>query len=353
MQTVMFVVGPALGHVGRSLTIARALRSSGRELNIVFAAVSPGNGHRLLAPEFECLPLQYSEPGDETFADNLESTVTSLAPDMICLDLSPSPWLYLVRLPEIRRAYVTNVFLTSLVPTETTQVLHLRKRHGKWNRRRRRRGLPELDDVKTLYDADEILLCDPIAIVPRGVTIADPYSVIGPCVWQPSEPTPPVTSSAQRQLLVTLGSTGPKRLPRKQVARLIASLGCDSTVWVVDKLNSRPLRRLDEVHAGVPLGPILQDSILAVTHGGAGSTYAALSARVPVAVWPRTRNHEILGDLLTGAGLGARVADIADLGPAEIRRKVENMKVEAERLRVASPTATGPERAAKILLAAL
>ena len=130
MRTILFIVGPALGHVGRGLVIARELVKSKCDVRVVFAHITPGHGDRLLRPEFSSIPIQYRRLGDEGFADKLETTIRTVNPAFVCLDLSPVPWLYLVRFPEIPRAYVTNFFLTSLLTEETAQVRHLRENHA-------------------------------------------------------------------------------------------------------------------------------------------------------------------------------------------------------------------------------
>ena len=110
----------------------------------MFAYIVPGHGSSLLEPEFECVPMSFGERGDETFADQIEATIRSVAPDLICLDLSSAPWLCLVRFPEIPKAYITNYFLTTLTPENTSQTIYLRKNFGHLTQRRIDRGLPAI-----------------------------------------------------------------------------------------------------------------------------------------------------------------------------------------------------------------
>ena len=116
MKTVLFIVGRTLGHISRSLVIARVLDGITPGIRIVLAHIVPGHGSSLLEPEFECVPMSFGKRGDEAFADQIEATIRSAASDLICLDLSPVTWLYLVPFLEISKAYITNYFLTALTP---------------------------------------------------------------------------------------------------------------------------------------------------------------------------------------------------------------------------------------------
>ncbi|MBL29475.1 MAG: hypothetical protein CMM50_18245 [Rhodospirillaceae bacterium] len=350
MKTVLFVVGPALGHVGRSVVIARALRGANPGLRIVFAYVTPGRGDRLLPSEFEAVPVPYRRRGDEGFADGLEQIIHDLRPDLIALDLTPLPWLCLARLGGIPRAYITNFFLTSLVDVETVQVRALRKNGADWNRRRRDRGLPELHDAKTLYDADVVLLCDPEALLPSGIDRPHTHHTVGPCIWQPTGALPPALKPFSRLLLVALGSTGRRPLPPESLRSLRETLHCDAIVRISDEPSAQEPVSGAFAFSGVPLTPILSRSALAVTQGGAGSTYAALMGEAPVAVWPSRRNHEIMAEVLTAAGMGAALEDLMSLEPVETRRTVADMK---RRIAAAPTEASGPARAAGILLSML
>lgn len=351
MKTVLFSVGPALGHIGRSLVIARALREASPAVRIVIAHISPGYGDQLLSPEFDCIPIPHDGPGSEVFADSFEQIITMVDPSLLCLDLSPTPWLYLVRFPEVPKVYITNFFLTSLTCADSEQTRDLRNNDADWNRRRISRHLPELWDAKRLYDADAVLLCDPVELLPSDVKITTPYHVPGPCVWQPEGLLPPILNRSRHLLLVTLGSTGQKKPTAELVEKLRNALDCDKVVWVRDNRSAQALHEYDLVCSWVPLWPILEKCALAITQGGTGSTYSALLRRVPVAISPGHRNHEILGEQLERAGVGSFVADLAQLEPEEIRERVEGMKSCCRSWGPASCESTGPANAAEILSA--
>lgn len=329
--------------------IARAIRAADPSVRVVFAGVSPGHGGELVAPEFEWIPLTYRRHRDEDFADRFEQVIRTVAPSLVCLDLSPVPWLYLVRFPEIPRAYVTNFFLTDLMDFETHQVRHLAANRDALSRRRSRRGLAPLDDAKSLYRADAVLLCDPPALARRCATVTEPYHLTGPCVWQPAA-SDGQRAPTGRYLFVTLGSTGRSRLPKRQIERLRRRLDCASTAWVLGDGHVRRPGKHDLVLSNVPLDSALRGAELAVTHGGAGSTYAALCEGVPVAVSPAHRNHEILGEVLAGAGIGTLLNDLAGKDTADVRERVDEMRRQLGRLGLSTPGDAEAQLAANILL---
>lgn len=308
--------------------IARAVREAAPGVRVATAQIAPpGYDEVRPAAEFDGVHIRCQGRGDEGFADALERAMDRSDPDLICLDLSPVPWLYLVRFPPVPRAYVTNFFLTKLLAAETFQDLDLRENSADWNHRRRRRQLPELHDAKELYDANAVLLSDPPELVPREVRVEEPYRVVGPCIWQPVGSLPAPLIETRRLLLLTFGSTGSRLLPGDVAEKLRRALGCDTSVWLASK--SPGGEREDHgghVFSGVPMAPVLQRSVLAVTQGGAGSTYAALLQGVPVAVWPSHRNHELLAEMLARAGVGILAAELAALEPSEIRREVARMQ---------------------------
>ena len=82
MKKVFFVVGPALGHLGRSLVIGKALAATG-PFQIYFACVSPGWGEQIISEEFPFYKLSSKQPGDTLSADALESVISQLKPDLI------------------------------------------------------------------------------------------------------------------------------------------------------------------------------------------------------------------------------------------------------------------------------
>ncbi len=68
----------------------------------------------------------------------------------------------------------------------------------------------------------------------------------------------------------------------------------------------------------VPMGEMLSDAAAFVTHGGAGTTLAALAAGVPMAVLPVSADQPLNAELVAAHGAGLALHD----GPARLREAV-------------------------------
>jgi len=112
MKSVLFIVGAALGHMGRSLMIARALEAH-TPVKIHFACLS-GNSHferLLLEPDYSVTALPVFDMADNgaSSADRLEQLMAEVQPELIYCDLNPLPALLLVRFPETPRVFLVDV----------------------------------------------------------------------------------------------------------------------------------------------------------------------------------------------------------------------------------------------------
>ena len=173
-------MGPALGHVGRSLLIARAVRKLAQATRIIFTRPAVETGERHIRLEFESDELPSESRRDELFADALETAISEVRPELICLDLSAVRWLNFVRLPDVPMAYVTNFFLTSLVDTATDQASFLNDNRAVWNAVRDRRDMPDFADTKDLCEREAVLLSDPPGLLPPNIALSDRHRVVGP-----------------------------------------------------------------------------------------------------------------------------------------------------------------------------
>lgn len=296
---ILFIVGPALGHIGRALVVARQLRKLGNA-DIAFSCPARPNGMhtRLLAPEFPVIELPANNPGgfDIGFAEALERVMADFSADLIVCDLSPLPWLPLIRFPQTPRAYLTNVFLTALGSRKTVQD-SLWEQHGtRWNSLRQRRGLPPLDSARQFYDTDLVLLADPAAVIATCPPPPPSFRAVGPCSWEPEGELPPELAAEQDLLLLSMGSTGHELIPEAVVHQLAQITGASRSVFVgtADSGYSREI-----LHCRwVPGSKLLRHSRFAVTQGGTGSAYQALANGVPVGCIPTHQNHRILGQVL-------------------------------------------------------
>lgn len=322
-------------------------------MHIVVAHLTPSLAPELqLEEEFQFVPLPKQHRGTAPFANEVERVIRSVRPDLICFDLSPTPWLFLVRFPNVPRVYLTNFFLTSLTEAETYQTRQLNADRAQWNELRRRRGMPDLLDAKTLYDADAVVLCDPVGLIPGWETLPPPYKAVGPIFWQPDTTLPSELDLNRRLILASFGTTGSKRPGADDIEELRSALDCDAVVWAVSE-TPRELAPGNEAYVNIPLSPMLERSVIALTQGGAGSTYAALSAGVPVSIETTNRNHEVLAGRLIDTGVGALTKDLARRPHDEIAAKVKQMRHCAESLDIHPGNLPPADLAARTLLETL
>jgi len=353
VKKVLFVVGPALGHVGRSLMIARAL-STCSTIHISFACVQPGYGSRLLYGEYPFIELPYEERGDTDFANRFEAELAKLAPDLICLDLTPT-WLRFVRFPSIPIVYLTNFFLTKLGSGVTVQDQMFLKRAEKWNAERVGRGMEPLIESRSLYERDAVLLCDPSSMMPYQTNLPGHYHIVGPCVWESEIPCPSELDDLQSLLVISLGSTGTISLPIRFVEALADLLQTSNIVWVggQDRAAWNLGRRRHLSYRWLPTQQILPISAFVITHGGAGSTYQALMYGVAVAVWPSHNNQKILGQVLEESGSGVLLGERPSEKLTLIGARLESMRCASRDIAKSLEGVSGPENAAAYILSML
>ncbi len=306
-KRILFIVGPALGHVGRSLIIARSLAKI-RPLEIYFACISPGFGPKTIGLEFPVSELTYEEKGDLEFAKSLEQVVAHVKADVLCLDLTPLPWLHQVSFPNVPQIYITNYFLTKLGREPTVQDYLYSTHRETYNDNRLLRGLSPLENSRELYGRDVVLLADPPALLSRiPDKLPTNYKVVGPCIWQPDKGNLQLSIQKASFLYFSLGSTGSQPLPVGLVNALADSQDAEGIVWVGPPPylpHNFGDRYIYQHFNEFPASIALPNARLAITQGGAGSTYQALGHGTPVAIWPTHRNHQVLGKEIEKNGFG-------------------------------------------------
>ncbi|WP_371229638.1 glycosyltransferase [Roseovarius sp. 2305UL8-3] len=308
-KTVLFLSGPALGHVSRLSSIARRIRETS-DARIHFVLPGVASHHDILQKsgfEFSTvnIPKEARDLPAVAFADGLETLFRDLSPDAIVHDMCPLRWLSVTRFPDCQRFHVTNFFLTRAHDAETSQKTWYDEIGGRVSEIRASRGLCPLKSVFDLYDADAVLLADPPALCRRPDLLPSSYELCGPIFEQSEGDQPDALLNEENILLLSMGSTG-RDLPDNE---LISSLkewsGSSASVYAGTEAEAAQSKGLaDHYHGWLPLKAILAKSRFCVTQGGAGSTYMALAAGVPVGVVPTDPNHRILGELIEQAGLG-------------------------------------------------
>jgi len=168
MNRVLFVSGPALGHISRLLSVAEQLDAlSGFE--IAFAAPQTTNQKDLVLDAGYHLHVLETGFGTckgvdlEVFPSQLEALIDKLCPDLIVVDCNQLTWCAAMRWPAIPRILVTNVFLTRVSNYQTQQDMSFSRTRHAINTRRRMLNLKPINSPRDLYEADIVCLADPSA----------------------------------------------------------------------------------------------------------------------------------------------------------------------------------------------
>ncbi|MCB1385669.1 MAG: hypothetical protein KDJ80_06980 [Nitratireductor sp.] len=350
MRKIAFICGPALGHVSRLLSIAESLS---REGGTKITFITPDHGSHafpLLKGKYDVIGVPVAKaalslPAGE-FGAGLEQHFASHGYDAIVQDLCPLRWMSAVRLPDCPRVVVTNFFLTARFGADTVQTDWFRTIRGQVNDWRRQRGLSAIQSAFELYEADRVLLADPPGLICGMAELPSAYRLCGPCAWTPDGDLPASVSELDRLLLVTLGSTGKRMFSAGVMEALKEWAGCGASLFAGGN-GGDYLRKgiVDHAHPWLPLEPVLARSRLVVTQGGAGSTYMALAAGLPVIVLPGHRNHEIMGEVLQAAGCGL-CGDPSDMAAELSRYSFDEMSAKAREIARPLAEIDGPGRAA-------
>jgi UDP:flavonoid glycosyltransferase YjiC (YdhE family) len=306
MKPVLFIVGAALGHMGRSLMIARCLESHA-SVKIHFACLSGGSHfeHLLLEPDYPVTALPVFSLADKgaSSADRLEQLISELQPKLIYCDLNPLPQLLLVRFPEVPRIFLVNAYETRLGSDVTVQDLMWAQYGDEWNRLREARELQPVENPRSFFDADRVLLPDPPAIIGMPAESLPPgYIPVGPCIWDPPTTLPAELEDARDLLLLSMGTTGMNNLPLDAVQHIARLVGASRAIRIgsFDPGYGKHVAQ----YQWLPGSQVLSRCKFVLTQGGAGSTYQALRAGVPVACIPSHRNHVALANRLHKLGAG-------------------------------------------------
>lgn len=338
----MFVVGGYLGHWGRCILVADALRKRAAA-DIHFVGTDPFGGLARLAKSYAIRVTilgggQSTSP--ELNANQLEALFDQEKPDLLVFDGDIFRNLLYVRFPAIPQVTITNYFLTSLGRhDETAQSINFGKFSAEWNENRARRGLPPLQNHYELQDTDLVILADPGRLVPSTESLPPNYRVYGPLCWEPDIPLPQELEDSSDLLYVSIGSSG-RELPYPLVSRIQAVLKTGDVLagHPDPSVFPEPLPPSWHRYAWLPGTRALLHSRCAITQGGAGSTYQALQAGVPVVCWPRQVNHALLGQRIEAVGAGILLTGDLDAKMEKLAATFENMTATAQQFRPRSLT---------------
>lgn len=309
MRNVAFISGPALGHVSRLFKIARALESI-RDVKITFIVPDfSGAPDVVIKDKLETIKIPISSAQRarpfEVFGSAIEDIFKTQKFDLIVYDGCPVRWFSTIRFPDCPCIYVTNIFLTGLLTSETLQYDWFQRGAGKFiNRIRLKKGMSPITSVFDLYDADQVLLSDPEFMAEDMTALPDNFTICGPISWSSKGDIPEALSNLTDSLVISMGSTGKQEISAALIDKLMSVAKCKESVYIGGQARKMKNAGLcDYSFDWAPLAEILPKASLVLTQGGSGSTYQALAHKTPVVILPTHKNQALLGKILEDKGL--------------------------------------------------
>ena len=351
-KKVLFVVALALGHIGRCLVIADKLIAN-PSIKVYFAGPSLGLAEKIIPKHYPFTKLAYKEPGDALFAHELESLVNTLQPNVVCLDLTPIPWLIQVNLGNIPQIFITNFFLTQLGELKTLQDEHFALREQEINAFRTRNNLTPFASAREMYERKTVILCDPDFLLPTTKEIPSHYHFVGPCSWESDVSLPEELAGKTNFLLISFGSSGVKPLPYHFAEKLAEQLHVDSIIWMGGKQDHSQYQENPAIkhffYDWLPASSLLPRAAFVITQGGAGSSYQAMMYGVPIGVWASHRNQWLLGNILQNYGNGVLIESTSDKIQSYLQKNLKTLLEKSQFAKKQLDPINGAAHAAKII----
>lgn len=357
VTSIIFVSGPALGHLVRVSQVIAHLRALMQaQITVVYPDLKPLPAG-LFDPACELLAVPVDDANPDfpapEFGNALEGILARISPDVIVHDCDPLRWLSTTRFPDCPRICITNAFLVTEGARQTQQDINFTRFAAAINAERVRKGLPALGSAREPYHGDLVLLADPGWIAGPYDDLPSDHVACGAAYWTPEGEVPAQLAALDSILLCSMGSTG-QALSDRFCLLAARKAGCRDIVRVHsgnDGVTVRQAGRYRIFDCGImPLDSLLTRARLVVTQGGAGSTYQALEAGNPVLVMPTHRNHAILGHMLEELGVGRCVPSFLRLltMPA---KAIAHMRQTLEKPSAAGAANAGAQRMAERIAA--
>lgn len=312
---ILWVVGPALGHISRCFSIATILKEKYATDSVFVCSDRKGFLNKIVAPHFKTLCLETQRTEYLQFALEIENLISNLRPCVVCYDLTPIPWLVAHSFPKLPTVYITNFFLTDISNTTTVQIKKWEQQKDKINKQRKEKSLATLAHIKDSYNQTLTILCDPPELLGK-LPIPKRCSVVGSCAWEPNINIPKELENKEDILLISWGSTGGKLPGMPWLKKVAARAGCSHIVGVGSILANSETKGI-LWYDQLPLLKVLEKVNLVISQGGTGSTYQALSKGIPTLCVPNHHNQLILAQIIENKGLGLC-----------LDRKMKNAKIE-------------------------
>jgi MGT family glycosyltransferase len=205
--------------------------------------------------------------------------------------------------------------------------------------------VPQVNAVRTSFGVRRITSADDLySVAPLTLAMtAEPFEYVhrdwpdsivkvGPCVWEPPADPPAwlaeidgpivlVTTSSEFQDDGVLVRTALEALESEPVT-VIATVPAGDPADYLAPQNAR-------VERFVPHGPVLDQAVCAVTHGGMGATQKALAHGVPVCAVPFGRDQLEVARRVVVAGAGTSLS-ARRLTPARLRAAVHSATAQVD-----------------------
>jgi len=323
---IAVLVAPPLGHISRVMRLLDHLKAY---LDFKATVFVPRMPH---FPQFEIsghsvvdIPVDSADwiRQGQIFAKALTPHNLRQNYDVTLYDTNPLQWLYAVGLQPLKTVCLTNIFLTRPAGEPTIQTERHIADKAQYDDIRKSFGLAPLGSAYDLYEADQVLLADPLPVIESYGDIPAHYKSFGGAYWSASGPMPQALSGLDDILLISLGSTGRKKLlTAPMIETLKASTGAK---YVVMTGKAPAPDYVDFMFERLPLDDLLAQCCAVISQGGSGASYQALAHKTPVMIAPSHKNHLILGRRLEALGYGA-VINSQDPAHIPSRKDFQNMQ---------------------------
>lgn len=222
-------------------------------------------------------------------------------------------------------------------------------------------GLGPHRDLFDFYSGDQVLLPDWPEICPTEDR-PDNYHYVGMFGWSPVEPLPADLALESSMIYVTLGSTGRTEDFAKLIRGLQAVSGHRIVVTTGPSVTRGDLGSLPgnvRVEPFLPGEEVLKRSVLAVHHGGMGVLGQCLDAGVAMVCIPGNIEQEVMAAQFVSRRELGLVVERYRLTPAKVTRAIrrvlaeprfrENAAAFASRLKAKAALRTATEKVCELL----
>jgi UDP:flavonoid glycosyltransferase YjiC (YdhE family) len=223
-----------------------------------------------------------------------------------------------------------------------------------FNQVREKYGLPPIEKINEILQADLNLLCDIPEYAPLH-EIPQTYHYVGPITWGHDLLRPAWLDSLDRTkpiLYFTMGSTGPQRAFQAAL-KFLSSKGYQVIMTLGSMVNRKDLDPLPpgffaaSYASGETLAAV---SDIVICHGGNGTAYQGLGSGVPLITWPILRDQVWNARRLSELGVSKTINNPAELpGAVETILGDSSFKHNAGSLQRILNTYNGPNQAANLI----